>query len=45
MLRCYYDPSHDRWLIDSAVVLSTEQINAIRQHTLKVQMQRHSNMP
>ena len=45
MLRAYYDPSHDRWLIDSSVVLTAAQIDACRLHTLRVQRQRHSNMP
>lgn len=45
MLRCYYDPAHDRWIIDSSAVLSPEQIEACRAHTLRIQRQRHSNMP
>ena len=45
MLRCYYDPSHDRWIIDSAVVLTNQQIDACKFHTLKAQQQRHANMP
>lgn len=44
MLRCYYDPSHDRWLIDSAAVLTPGQIDACRLHTLRVQVQRHAHM-
>ena len=45
MLRAYYDPTHDRWIIDSAVVLTATQIDACRLHTLRIQAQRHSNMP
>lgn len=45
MIRCHYDPSHDRWLIDSAAVLTADQIDACRLHTLRIQMQRHSHMP
>jgi len=45
MLRTRYDPSHDRWIIDSAVVLTPAQIDACRLHTLRIQKQRHSNMP
>lgn len=45
MIRCHYDPSNDRWLIDAAAVLTAEQIDACRLHTLRIQMQRHSNMP
>lgn len=44
MLRCYYDPSHSRWIIDSAAVLSPEQIAACSRHTLFVQKQRHAGM-
>lgn len=44
MLRTYYDPKHDRWIIDSAVVLTAAQLVACGRHTLTVQKQRHSRM-
>lgn len=44
-MRTYYDPAHDRWLIDSFLVLLPAQMDAARLHTLKTQRQRLSNMP
>ncbi len=44
-LRTHYDREHDRWLIDSWLVLLPAQIDAARLHILKTQRQRLSNMP
>lgn len=44
-LRTYYDPEHDRWLIDSWLVLLPAQIDQARLHVLKTQRQRVAAMP
>jgi hypothetical protein len=44
-LRVYYDPKHDRWLVDSWMVLTAAQLQQAAQHTLKIQRQRLTNMP
>lgn len=44
-LRAHYEPQLDRWLVDSWLVLLPAQVEAIRQHTLKTQRQRHAGMP
>lgn len=44
-LRAHYEPALVRWLIDSWLVLTPAQIDAIRQHTLKLQRQRQAHMP
>lgn len=44
-LRTYYDPEHDRWLVDSWLVLLPVQLEACRHHTLHTQRQRLSAMP
>lgn len=44
-LRAHYEPTLDRWLVDSWLVLLPAQLDAIRLHTLKTQRQRHANMP
>ena len=44
-LRTYYDPEHDRWLVDSWLVLLPAQLEACRYHTLHTQRQRLAAMP
>jgi hypothetical protein len=44
-LRTYYDPLHDRWLIDSWLALLPAQIEQARLHVLKTQRQRVAGMP
>ena len=44
-LRTHYDREHDRWLIDSWLVLLPAQIDAARLHVLKTQRQRLAGMP
>ena len=44
-LRTHYEPQLDRWLVDSWLVLTPPQMEAIRLHTLKTQRQRLAGMP
>lgn len=44
-MRTHYDPATDRWLVESWLVLTPGQIDAARQHVLRVQRQRWAHMP